>query len=341
MKIEKELKKIELSERYMQNGKESIYDPYRKRLIIVTPEEIVRQKTAKYFEKVLMVPKQFIQIEVPMSHYCEGKKGRADIIISESRMFNSEIPLMVIECKNTNIALTDNVLDQAVRYCEITRANYIVITNGIEMEFYIRNKKKSQYEKINRITSYTEMRSGKGKLTLDEKPYVRLSLKDINKHRKLKKVNKKNISWIYGLDTPEDYKSVIVNLYQCLMDETHCLPPCKSANLEIIKDLGVRYYDHSNAGQGHYLGYYRAFLIKDRKGNSHIMSMSIFGTTPNFNGERRSSYASLIVAVDNYKTSHNILQYNMDNYIRKENDEVFFVHSGIMSAQKKEALKNI
>lgn len=99
--------------------------------------------------------------------------------------------------------------------------------------------------------------------------------------------------------------------------------------------------DYSNAGGGHYLGDYRAFLIKDRFGDTQIISMSLFGTDPDFRGENRRSYCSLVVAIDKFKISHNSLQYNVDGFCNFSNDgNVFFEHSGIIANRKKTEVIN-
>lgn len=103
----------------------------RKQLIEITPEETIWQKVAALFEHQYGVPKNMILLEVPMSYYVGGASGRADIII---HMFDEEeqclCPVTVIECKNEKVFLTDNVVEQAIRYSVTIGARYIVITNS-------------------------------------------------------------------------------------------------------------------------------------------------------------------------------------------------------------------
>lgn len=85
MRIQEELDKILLPKQYRRNGKNCFLDPYRKRLIEETPEEIVRQRIAKYCEEKLKVPAEYIMLEMPMSKYVPGEKGRADIVIHKKK----------------------------------------------------------------------------------------------------------------------------------------------------------------------------------------------------------------------------------------------------------------
>ena len=72
MIIKEKLNSIALPDIYMRDGKECYYDTYRKKLIEITPEETVRQRVASYFEKECGVPKEMIELEVPMSYYRKG-----------------------------------------------------------------------------------------------------------------------------------------------------------------------------------------------------------------------------------------------------------------------------
>ena len=103
----------------------------------------------------------------------------------------------------------------------------------------------------------------------------------------------------------------------------------KRRSFELIEDIGQRYMDYGNAGGGHYNGMYRSFLIKDRSGETQIVSMSIFGTDSEFRGENRRSYTSLTVSIDRFKVSHNSLQYNIDRFVRLSPDgRATFIHNG-------------
>lgn len=100
MYIEDKLNAIPLPKQYVRNGKNCYLDPYRKRLIEVQPEETVRQRVAKYCETKLSAPAEMIRLEIPMSKHVKGAAGRADIIIYAS----DDTPLIIVECKNTDIA---------------------------------------------------------------------------------------------------------------------------------------------------------------------------------------------------------------------------------------------
>lgn len=340
MNIVKILKDIELPEIYIREGKECYYDTYRKKLIEITPEETVRQKIAAMFEHEYGVPPEMMMLEVPMSHYVKGAKGRADIIIHiVDEENNCMCPVAIIECKNKDVHLTDGVVEQAIRYCDTLGGKYIAITNGIEITFAVYDEGKDCYIMIEDILSYKQMVNKDYIIPeLKNEKLVRFSLEELNNQKLLHEYNDAG-EWIFGEDSDNNIRSLAVNLYQAFLDTEHKLPVIKRNSFELIEDIGERYMDYSNAGGGHYVGTYRAFLVKDRFGEPQIVSMSLFGTDPNFRGEKRKSYTSLTVAIDRFKSSHNSLQYNLDRFIEwSPTFKASFKHNGQISSMKSSAV---
>ena len=58
-----------------------------------------------------------IDAEVPLSNYEKGARGRADIIVSGvAKGDYKRIPLVLVECKEPNVPLTDRAEFQILRY---------------------------------------------------------------------------------------------------------------------------------------------------------------------------------------------------------------------------------
>lgn len=339
MKFKTELSGITLPPTYIRNNKECFLDPYRKRLIEITPEEIVRQRIARFYETVLGVPKESISLEVPMSHYAKGTKGRADIIIHDP---DAEFPLAVIECKKSDILLTDNVYEQAMKYSNIVLSDYYIITNGIDIEIAKYDESEDVYRLLDNILTYQEMKCGNGIEKTFDNPCTRFSLDELNDMEKLTEYNNSSF-WIFGEDTPDHLRSFSTNFFQALMDIEHCLPQKDFKNFRILEDLGIRFMDYSNGGAGHYIGDYRSFLIEDKNKNCQIISFGLFGTTKELasdKGQKRNSYTTFNIAIDKYKVSHNILQYNIDKYVSIGGKELSFLHDGRISSKSSEELRN-
>ena len=102
----------------------TIWDPLRKKEVALTPEERVRQWFIGILSTRMGVPLHMMMSEAGFK--LGDKQFRADIVVYDRRVS----PLMVVECKRPEVDLTQEVLDQAVRYNMVLDVKFIVITNG-------------------------------------------------------------------------------------------------------------------------------------------------------------------------------------------------------------------
>lgn len=107
-----------------EKGKEFIFDALRKKWLLLTPEEWVRQNFIQYLIKAKNYPASLIAIEKEIQ--LGELKKRFDILVYD----NNHQPWMMIECKAGEVKLDDAVLQQALRYNISVPVKYIVITNG-------------------------------------------------------------------------------------------------------------------------------------------------------------------------------------------------------------------
>ena len=102
-----------------------VWDPLRKKMVSLTPEEKVRQWFIGVLRDTLKVPVHMMMSEVSMRF---GEKPfRADILVYG----RDTSPLMVVECKREDVEMGREVLEQALRYNLVLGVKYIVITNGL------------------------------------------------------------------------------------------------------------------------------------------------------------------------------------------------------------------
>jgi type I site-specific restriction endonuclease len=109
-----------------ENGKRYIYDIARKKHVVITPEEWVRQNILHYLTEVKKYPLNFIAVEYALQ--LNGLNKRADILIYNAY----HTPVLIIECKKPEIALNQNIFIQAARYNLTLKVPFIAITNGTE-----------------------------------------------------------------------------------------------------------------------------------------------------------------------------------------------------------------
>ncbi|MBC6490207.1 type I restriction enzyme HsdR N-terminal domain-containing protein [Flavihumibacter stibioxidans] len=105
-------------------GKRQIFDIHRKRWIVLTPEEWVRQNFLQYLLQVKNYPSTLIAVEKEMK--LGELSRRFDILVYD----RNHQPWLMVECKSMEVPLNDDVLHQLLRYNISIPVTYLVITNG-------------------------------------------------------------------------------------------------------------------------------------------------------------------------------------------------------------------
>jgi hypothetical protein len=131
-----------------ENGKKYIFDEIRRRFVVLSPEEWVRQHLVKYLSTIKSYPQQLMAIEKGFTQF--RRKQRYDILIFNR---NGE-PLMIVECKAPGVEINQNVFDQASRYNLRHKASYILISNGINHYCCHIGPDSRQYRFLNEIPDY-------------------------------------------------------------------------------------------------------------------------------------------------------------------------------------------
>lgn len=340
--------KYNLGRTYFRSGKRCLFDFIREILIVETPEEIIRQKFVRYLIEELKVPKSKIEIEVPMTHFKKGARGRADIVVYGEDKEGYNIPIIIIECKAPNVPLIDEVWFQAYRYDHILGANFIIITNGNYTYGAVLDEENEEYCLIEEIPKYQQFLS-RGEFKLihnDLEGWERPNFSEITSKKTVEEFFQ--LGWL-GEDTDEKLYPLIMNLAGFIQDTDTNLSPFKVGGINIIED-GDRYTSFGNAAGGSWEGDYRYFILEDAEGNNQIVSISIFGSLkctnhPKF-GNRKGN-TSLVVAIDDFDKRHNSLQLNIDKYTKIQGNEYTIWHDGKLtvgksgSAKRKEVIEYI
>jgi hypothetical protein len=113
------------------NGHLFIFDEIRKKKLVLTPEEWVRQHFVQFLIHHKNYPKTLIQLEGGLTF--NGMAKRSDILI-----FNrAGQKQLLIECKAPGVKITQAVFDQIARYNFVHRVPLLAVTNGLE-HYYCR-----------------------------------------------------------------------------------------------------------------------------------------------------------------------------------------------------------
>ena len=131
----------------IEGEKTYIFDVVRKKYLLLTPEEWVRQNFIHYLNKEKKYPLVLMGVEQMVKY--NSLKTRADIV-----MYNTEGKAnIIVECKAPDVKITQDTFNQIAKYNSQLKVKYLLVTNG--MNHYCC---KMDYES-NRITFLEEIPS--------------------------------------------------------------------------------------------------------------------------------------------------------------------------------------
>ncbi len=122
-----------------KENKTYIFDPIRKKWIVLTSEEWVRQHCIQFLLKIKNVPLGFIQVEKKLN--INNTVKRYDLVVFKP---DHSIKLLV-ECKAPNVSLKQKTFDQIAQYNSVVKSDYLMLTNGLIHFFCKMDFKKGQY----------------------------------------------------------------------------------------------------------------------------------------------------------------------------------------------------
>ena len=128
-----------------------IYDPFRKKNLVLTPEEWVRQHILRYLIEERGFPASLVSAEAGIK--VNRLSRRYDALIYS----RSGDPLLLTECKAPGVKINQMVFDQAVAYNQTIKAPYILITNGLKHYFCKLDEDLRQYFFLKDIPHYSEL----------------------------------------------------------------------------------------------------------------------------------------------------------------------------------------
>ncbi|MFI5453716.1 type I restriction enzyme HsdR N-terminal domain-containing protein [Pedobacter sp. UC225_61] len=128
-----------------------IFDEIRKKHLVLTPEEWVRQHFIHYLIKEKNFPAALLQIEGGLS--LNQTRKRSDILVYD----NLGEKIMVIECKAPSVAITQATFDQAARYNSVYKARWLVVTNGLQHYYAQIDHTKGKFLFVEELPDYKSL----------------------------------------------------------------------------------------------------------------------------------------------------------------------------------------
>lgn len=134
-----------------EDGKQFIFDPIRKKYLVLTPEEWVRQNFIQFLIQIKEYPVSLLSIEHPVN--VNTLNQRSDIVVYN----RTGKPILIVECKATKVKIDQKVFDQITRYNMILKVPYLIITNGYKHFCCKIDFEKNSYAFLKDIPEFNEL----------------------------------------------------------------------------------------------------------------------------------------------------------------------------------------
>ncbi len=102
-----------------------IFDEIRKKYVMLTPEEWVRQHVVHFLINVKKYPKSYINVEKVVKLNDMNKRYDVVVFDPQGNIF------LLVECKEPQVEITQGVFDQIARYNSSLNAHLLMVTNGL------------------------------------------------------------------------------------------------------------------------------------------------------------------------------------------------------------------
>jgi hypothetical protein len=136
---------------FKKDGQFFVKDEIRKKNLVLTPEEWVRQHCVHFLNQELNYPFPSIGLEGKL--VINEQMKRFDILV-----YNHGEPLILVECKASSIKINQTVFDQIARYNLKLNVPYIWVTNGLNHFFATIDYKAQQYNFIKKLPQYKSVK---------------------------------------------------------------------------------------------------------------------------------------------------------------------------------------
>lgn len=129
-------------------GQLFIFDELRKKELVLTPEEWVRQHFIQHLIHQKKYPKTLIKLEGGLK--LNQLQKRTDILVFDL----DGNPTILVECKANTVQIDQKVFDQIASYNIIHQVKYLVVTNGINHFYCLINYETKSYTFIEDLPNY-------------------------------------------------------------------------------------------------------------------------------------------------------------------------------------------
>jgi len=129
-------------------NKVAIFDEIRKKFIILTPEEWVRQHVVRFLTYDKKYPISHVNVEKIIR--INGLTKRYDVVVfqPDGKIF------LLVECKAPGVPVSQVAFDQIARYNMTLKASYMMVTNGINHYFCQMDYEQEKYHFLQELPQF-------------------------------------------------------------------------------------------------------------------------------------------------------------------------------------------
>lgn len=138
----------------LDNGKPVIFDGIRKKYVMLTPEEWVRQHFVQFLKNEKNYPESLMAVEKKV--VVNGHPRRFDLLIYKR---NGQ-PHLIAEFKAPGVKISQQTFDQVVRYNMALRVDRVVVSNGLQHFACQINYDENSYAFLREIPGFQGARTG-------------------------------------------------------------------------------------------------------------------------------------------------------------------------------------
>ncbi len=129
-------------------NKPLIFDEIRKKFLVLTPEEWVRQHVIQFLISEKNYPISHINVEKLIK--LNNTSKRYDIVV-----FNADGSIhLIVECKAPQVKISQDTFDQIARYNLVLNATYLMVTNGLEHYYCKMDFENERYVFLENLPAY-------------------------------------------------------------------------------------------------------------------------------------------------------------------------------------------
>jgi hypothetical protein len=253
------------------------------------------------------VPKNMMYINQSFRKYGIESSKVIDIVIHD--MIDDEMkPVAIVECKSPGLALYHTTTAHIEDFAKKIGVNYLIVTNGNDVDSYISREDRLSFWKIDNIPDYETICNGH-RAALATEFALHTDHKKKKSSRKIEAAPKFN-----SKTTPKVIQPVVMGLVKCLSDDRSKLKPQMIDKLNFVGDCGLRKKLMGFGSEKHHNPLARTLLVKDFYNNHQMVSVDI---TPDLSG---TPYLS--VTLDDYDSRQVIYALDLSESLREDSKKI-------------------